>query len=323
MAMIIDSHIHIYDQGFWAPRWFDNVAYRWAYTPPQQRDPAIIRPRIEAGMVDPDGSAMVANMDAAGVDLGVILTMDWELGFKQKPMVSIEQIHERYAQMAAKHEGRLIAFAGVDPQRPNALELLEWAVQRLGMRGLKLYPPTGFYPYEERVYPLYERCEAWGLPVLCHTGGTIPLLRPRFANPVFLQDVQADFPRLVLWFGHAGGRWWWDEAVSVAANGANSYLELSNWEETAYEEEEAFIRQLARARNRLGAHRILWGSDHFSGPRFRGREHLVKWAQWFRDLPARAKKYGVTFTQEEMDLIMGGNAARCLGLKETSSGTRK
>lgn len=317
MGLVVDSHVHLYDEGFWSSRWFDNVAYRWGCTPPLSRDPAIIRPRIEPGMADPDGSGMVANMNAAGIDVAVILTLDWELGLRQKTAVSIEQIHERYAQVVERHKGRLLAFAGIDPQRPDAVTLLEWAVQKLGMRGLKLYPPTGFYPYEERVYPLYERCEAWGVPVLCHTGGTIPLLRPRFGNPLFLQDVQADFPRLTLWLAHAGGKWWWQEAVTVVANSANSYLELSNWEDVAYEDEEAFIKQLGKARNRVGAHRILFGSDHFSGPTFRGRKQLVEWTRWFRDLPDRARKYGVAFTQEEVDLILGGNAARCLSLSKT------
>jgi len=321
MALVIDTHTHIYDTGFWAPRWFDNVAYRWGFTPPQQRDPAIIRSRIEPGMADPDGSGMIANMDAAGVDLAVILTLDWELGFKQKQAISIEQIHERYAEIVENHKDRFVAFAGIDPQRPNALELFDWAVNQLGMRGLKLYPPTGWYPYDERAYPLYERCESLGLPVLCHTGGTIPLLRPRFANPLFLQDVLADFPGLILWLGHAGGKLQWEEALSVVANSANAYLELSNWEDVAYEDEETFIKQLARARDRVGIHRILYGSDHISGPKFRGQEQLVRWTQWFRDLPDRSKKYGTTFTQEEIDLILGGNAARCLGLENAGQRT--
>jgi predicted TIM-barrel fold metal-dependent hydrolase len=314
MALVVDAHLHLYDTGFWAPRWFDNVAYRWACTPPEDRDPAVIRPRIEPGMADPDGDQMVAHLDAARVDLGIVLALDWELGMRQKPAVTIEEIHQRYAQVVKRHGGRLIAFAGIDPQRPDAVSLLEWTVRELGMRGLKLYPPTGFYPYDERVYPLYERCDAWRIPVVCHTGSTIPLLRPRFGNPVFLQDVQADFPKMTLWLAHAGGKWWWQEAVGVVANSAHSYLELSNWEDVAYDDEAAFVKQLGRARDRVGAHRILFGSDHFSGARFRGRDQLVKWVDWFRELPDRGKRHGVTFTAEETELMLGGNAARCLGL---------
>jgi hypothetical protein len=87
-----------------------------------------------------------------------------------------------------------------------------------------------------------------------------------------------------------------------------------HWEDVAFQEEDVFIKQLGRARDRVGAHRLMFGSDHFSGPKFRGREQLVDWTEWFRRLPDAARKYAVTFTPEEIELILGGNAARCLGL---------
>ena len=64
-SLIIDAHVHILDEGFWPAQWFDWVAYSWARSKPPYRDPAVIRPRIESGLTDPDGSRMVADMDAA------------------------------------------------------------------------------------------------------------------------------------------------------------------------------------------------------------------------------------------------------------------
>ena len=314
--MIIDTHLHHYERGFFSGRWLDYVAYSWARrNPPFDRDASIVRPKIEEGLEDPGGDRLVEHMDQAGIDVGVLLPLDWEIGFKDKAGVTIEQMHEIYARVAQKHQGRLTSFAGVDPQRENAVEIFEWAIQKLGMKGLKLYPPTGFYPFDKRVYPLYERCEAWGLPVLIHAGGPgIALLPARYSNPVYFQDVQADFPKMSLWIGHAGGRTYGDEAISVAGVGVNTYLELSFWQDVAYEEEDYFIKWLGRARDKVGAHRIMWGSDHFAGKRVRGRESLIEWVQWFHELPERARKYGVTFTSEEMEMIWGLNASRCLGL---------
>ncbi len=314
--MIIDTHLHHYERGFFSPRWLDHVANTWAYrNPPFDRDPAIVRPKIEEGLEDPGGNRLIEHMDAAGIDVGVIMPLDWEIGFKSPAGVSIEKMHEIYASVAKKHKGRLIAFAGIDPQRPNAVELFDWALSKLKMKGLKLYPPTGFYPYDKRVYPLYERCESLGLPVLVHTGGPgIALLPSRFANPIFLQDVQADFPKLKLWIGHGGLKLYGEESIEVAKVGIHTYLELSFWQEVAYAQEEYFVRWLDDARKRVGAHRIVWGSDHFAGTRVRGKESLLKWVKWFHEVPERAKKYGITFSQEEMDMMWGGNAARCLGL---------
>jgi len=233
--------------------------------------------------------------------------------------MSIRTMHEAVAGVARRHAGRFVPFAGIDPQREDALELFDWAVNDLGMKGLKLYPPTGFYPYDRRVYPLYERCEALGLPVLCHTGGPgIALLPARYANPIYLQDVQADFPLLRLWIGHAGHRIYWREAAAVAAVGIHTYLELSTWQGVAAEEEEFYVRWLARVRDQVGVHRLLWGSDHIAGTRVRGAQKLIDWAEWFRGLPERADRYGVSFTADEVALILGGNAARCLGLEPPS-----
>jgi hypothetical protein len=59
---------------------------------------------------------------------------------------------------------------------------------------------------------------------------------------------------------------------------------------------------------------LLFGSDHFSGDRVRGVDGLKEWFDWFCDLPTRAKHYGVVFSHEEVDLILGENARACLGL---------
>jgi predicted TIM-barrel fold metal-dependent hydrolase len=311
----VDTHLHHYERGFFSPRWHDYVAKVWGTRNPPYRDPAIIRPRIEEGMEDPNGDRMVEHMDAAGIDVGVLHPLDWEIGFKQPAPIPIRQMHEIIAGVARRHAGRFVAFAGVDPQRADAVEIFEWAVRDLGMQGLKLYPNTGFYPYDRIVYPLYERCQAWGLPILCHTGGpAIALLPSRFANPIYLHDVQADFPDLKLWVAHAGHRIFWKEAAALAAVGLNTYLELSTWQEIALKEEEYYVRWLGKVRDRVGVHRLLWGSDHIAGTRVRGREKLIEWAEWFRGLPERAAKYGLTFTDADVELILGGNAAACLGL---------
>jgi predicted TIM-barrel fold metal-dependent hydrolase len=307
--------LHHYEYGFFSRRWHDYVAYNWGHRNPPGRDPALIRDKIEDGMVDPNGDRLIEHMDSAGIDLGVVEVLDWEIGFRDPAPVSIEGIHEAVARVIARHSDRLVGFAGIDPQRENAVQLFEWAVRDLGYRGLKLYPNTGFYPYDERVFPLYERCEQWGLPILCHAGGPgIALLPARFANPIFLQDVQARFPRLKLWIAHAGHRIYREEAAAVAAAGVHTYLELSAWEKVVKNDEEFYVRWLGSVRDQVGAHRLIWGSDHFAGTRVRGKESLLWWTEWFRQLPATAEKYGVRFTQEEVDRIMGTNALECLRL---------
>ena len=309
----VDAHVHVYDRGYWPEKWFDFVAAKWAAEKPG-RQPAQIRGRIEAGMADPGAVNLLKQMDEVGIDVSVLLTLDWEIGMGQQAAVPIEQIHADYEAVARSSGGRIVVFAGLDPRRPNATALLAGFIERGVVKGLKLYPPSGFYPFDESAAPLLDLCQAASLPVVFHTGGTIGLLSPRFANPLYIQDVQATFPSLTVLLAHAGAQWWWDEAVAVAANGVRTYLELSSWHEVALHQEERFIAMLDGARRKLGVEKLIFGSDHFSGSRVRGIAPLQDWFRWWEELPQRAKAYGVSFSDSEVDAILGGNASDCLGL---------
>ena len=312
MGVCIDGHVHVVEEGFWPQRWFDFAAEQWAHRGPN-RQAGDIRDKIETGLVDPGAERLLQQMDAAAIDNAVIFAVDWALGMDSDPAVPIEQIHRRYAEIVASND-RLFAFAGVDPRRPDAHDVVKEALDIHGFKGLKLYPPTGFFPHDEVVTPLYELCVERGVPVAVHTGATLGLLRPRFSDPLYLQDVQRRFPGITLWIAHSGSPYWWDEALAVAISGIDTYLELSSWEALAYEDERTFVKRLEGAINTLGPERLLFASDHISGERVRGLDSYRDWVTWFRELPGTAKKYDAAITDEHVELIIGGNAARCLGI---------
>jgi predicted TIM-barrel fold metal-dependent hydrolase len=317
--MIIDSHVHILDRGHWPDEWFDWVALDWA-SRVGGRDPAAIRPKVEEGLIDADGSRMVAAMDAAGVDVAVVLPMDWGPDFAAR--VPIEKVNEHALAVARDHPGRLVPFVGVDPRRKGAADLVERFLRERGAKGLKLYPSAGFDPYDPAARPLYEICRDMGVPVLFHTGETLPKLSLRHANPVLLHDVHAAFPRLVTLIGHAGAKFWWDEALATAAGSINSHLELSAWiwHDTSEADQLAFIRRLDEARNRIGIQRLVFGSDHLSGRRVRGDSFLPQVVGWYRRMPEQAASIGIKFTPDEMEQLMAINSARILGLGSGPSG---
>jgi uncharacterized protein len=113
------------------------------------------------------------------------------------------------ADYVATHPDRLVGFASVDPQRPDALEILRWSHETLGLRGLKLSSTyAGFHPHDPRAYALYRYCERHGLPILVHQGATIVREAPlAFADPVLLEQVAYDFPNLVIIVAHVGFPW--------------------------------------------------------------------------------------------------------------------
>jgi len=320
MTRIVDTHTHVLGPGHWPSRYFDQIAYNWAYAPRPTRDPADVREKIEPGLLDPEGDQMVADMDAAGVDVSLVLPIDWGPDYDEPELnqPSPQEVHRQVAAMSERHPGRLLMFAAVDPRRPEAVDILSEAHKNFGACGLKLYPPNGFYPYDPVCFPVYDYCEQNNLPILFHTGrGGLPTTAPRFADVAFLRDVQARFLRMPIWIGHAGGKSGWDDALTVLSTGASSYLELSAgiWDDTPEEDIDRLAVLVAKAAKRFGAHRLLFGSDHVSGRRVRGREFLPHVVKAFLQLPERAKKQGETISEGDMDLIMGANAAEQIGLR--------
>lgn len=123
----------------------------------------------------------------------------------------------------------LIPFASVDPNTDESpADLLQSYIDR-GARGLKLYPSYQFfYPDERRVYPIYEVCQAAGIPLLLHVGSSvIPGTRLRYCDPVHLDDVATDFPGLSIVMAHGGRGYWYDKCSFMAAHFDNVYIDVT------------------------------------------------------------------------------------------------
>ena len=167
---------------------------------------------------------MVRSMDEAGVELAALLAFDCETTHGWKVP------NEMVADLVAQRPDRFVGFASVDPNKHQlAIEELEHAVRDLGMRGLKLHPPTQhFYPNDRAHYPLWAKAEELGIPVLVHTGHNQSGGRMQYGDPTHLDEVALDFPNLRLILAHFGFPWV-NQAISVTWIRRNCYLELSGW----------------------------------------------------------------------------------------------
>ena len=244
MGIVVDAHRHMScevpgKKYFpWQHTW--HTCMSWAYgvwsptkgMPPYERDPHALYPKQGLRFADPDGTWTIASMDEAGIDLGILLPLDYDWSWGGESAVSIEEKHLHHAEMVQKYPGRFVALAGPDPRRPGVEEIFDRAIKEYGMRGLKLVPKAGYYVWDERVYPLYERCVDQGLPVFVCTepdGGGYN--RDRFAEPIHLSDVVGDYPDMPVVMLHAGEPLyhWFEEALLVASRAANAYIELNFW----------------------------------------------------------------------------------------------
>lgn len=266
--------------------------------------------------VDKRAASILAEMDEAGIDVSVVFLGDYGLRLGESAL-SVAEENQAIARLGRENPSRIVPFAGVDPRRPEALELFQHAVDQWGMRGLKLHPGTGYDPGDPVCRPFFEFAGARGIPVVVHTGPMASPLVSHTARPVNLDPVAADFPDTTIVLQHAGQRCWWEEALNVAFWKPNIYLELSMWQWTYRFDREGFVRALGRMKQEIGLDRVLFGSDF---PGLAETMGLREWVEVFTDLPNFAADYGVEITPDEARAILGGNAQRLLGLASANGG---
>ena len=104
-------------------------------------------------------------------------------------------------------------------------------VAEAGARGLKLYPPAGFYPSDEVCVPLFRVAMEADVPVLAHCGPASAPLQSKYAHPLAWDEVAARFPKLKIVLGHGGKiEAWAREAVAIAIFKPNISIDISLWD---------------------------------------------------------------------------------------------
>src|SRR5262249_47613244 len=123
--------------------------------------------------------------------------------------------NEFVAEYARKYPGRAKAFACVDPLQDNAARSLEYAVKELGMHGLKISPVYGvFDPWCDQARRLYRLCEGLRIPLLWHqSAGYAAECALEYGNPILLDRIAREFPKLRMIVAHLGQPWMGETVV--------------------------------------------------------------------------------------------------------------
>lgn len=215
--------------------------------------------------------ALLRQMDEAGIERSVLFAL-------YCPILKASNAFVRDA--CARHPDRFWGYASVDPHDPRAPEVLEEAVTEYGLKGLKLHPPLqGFYPNDRKLWPLYAKAEALGIPVVLHVGCTPfgHLVRLDQAQPLLLDEVACAFPRLPIVLPHLGTLWH-HETFMLVEKHPNVYVDMAAY---PYELRELVTPSIVQ---RIGRHKWLFGTD-FPMP-YEGRLHrMADFVEVVNDLP--------------------------------------
>ena len=281
--MIIDAHTHIFPPAF------------------RERREELLRRDATFGDLYSSPRATLASaeelvdaMDAAGVDMAVAVGIGWADADLAR------EANDYLLEATSRHPGRLVGFCAVNPAWGDAaLAEVERCVGA-GMKGVgELHPDTQGFQLEddETLAALMDMATRLRVPVLVHASEPVGHLyhgKGRVTPERLLRLVQG-FPRATVVCAHwGGGLPFYALMPEVADALANTYFD-SAASPLLYDQ-----RVFSVAANLVGAEKLLFATDF----------PLVK----HQRLLAQVRESGLA--AEAQELVLGGNAARLLGLTE-------
>lgn len=247
--MIVDVHSHV----MWYP---DHLSRRYA-------EEALASKLVKLEMSG--GAAYSAQLDLHSYDstpdshwaASAIADRVVVFGLQAKA-VGVWVPNELIAEYVAQHPEKLVGWASVDPNEPDCVEQLDYAVTELGLKGLKLGPVYQHWdPTDRRHWPLFEKAQELDLPIMWHQGTTFPSeARLKWANPLQLEDIAMDFPELRMIIAHLGHPWE-QEVVALIRKCPNVYTDIS----AVHYRPWRYWQAMATAMEYGVVHKILLGSD--------------------------------------------------------------
>ncbi len=241
--------------------------------------------------------------------------------FGGKDFFSTEDCLDAAAMVNEKYPGRVLSLGTLEPNKPNAIERLEYSVKELKMDGLKLYPwdhssKRGWFADDEKeIYPLWEKCRELGVnKIHMHKGLPVEWAMAQYVHPSDVDKPLIDFPDLTFVLYHAGYPYIDEMASLNKALGArhNLYVDVGAMFAFQVGTPVALAHCMGKLVKALTASHICWGTDApISGP-----------PQWqieaFRKLTMPEELIGgfgyPQITDADKELMFGRNMAGLYGL---------
>ncbi|MEJ2279346.1 MAG: amidohydrolase family protein [Candidatus Lokiarchaeota archaeon] len=127
------------------------------------------------------------------------------------------------------YPNRFIGFAGIDVPASNVIDQLEYAIESLDLKGVKIIPPVQkFNVLEEKYNYLWQKIIDYGIPLWIHTGHQLSTKGSiaKYGHPLLIDELANRFENLEIIMGHMGTPWFWD-TYSVVLRHPNVYVDIS------------------------------------------------------------------------------------------------
>jgi aminocarboxymuconate-semialdehyde decarboxylase len=331
-SLRVDIHCHYLNQ---------EVAAKVAPLNPAQYEPSVCFANTMTREVNvkqmKDRAAMLStievrlkDMDRMGIDVQAVSPAPNQTYYWTDPGMGAElarAVNERIAEIAAKWPDRFVGLGTVPLQDPGlAVSELEFAVKKLGLKGVEINPNVNGMDLTdarlslEKFFAAAEKLNAvvFMHPIGYTDGGRLmdhyfnnvignPLETTVAASHLIFGGVMERHPKLKVVLPHAGGylaHYWarmdhaWKarpDCRTVLRKKPSSSLEKFYFDTIAFDP--GMLKQLIE---RFGADHVLLGTDY---PYDMGVENPVGFINKVKKLSAKEK-----------ERIMGGNAARLLGI---------
>jgi uncharacterized protein len=173
--------------------------------------------------------ALLKFLDSSGVDRAVLINYvaPEVIGFTAG-------VNAFVAEYVSADRKRLISCGSLHPRHTSNILADVEQLLRLQIGMIKIHPPHQLlFPNDylngmTELEIIYRAAEANGIPVMFHTGTSIfPGARNKYGDPIYLDDVAIDFPKLKILVAHGGRPLWMDTAFFLLRRHSNVYLDIS------------------------------------------------------------------------------------------------
>ena len=270
--MIIDSHVHV----------FPDKICKKTIRKLANNDPNHILPYYNDGSVN----GAREKMKEWGIDLGIIA-----------PIATNEKQQDNVINFALniqKNNPEFITLGTVYPDALDVLDRLDY-MKSEGVHGIKLHPDyQNFFIDEEKMFPIYERCQKLELPILFHSGYDPVSPDCIHAAPEGIIKVARAFPDLIIVAAHTGG-------LAYSSCSRDCFKELDNLcFDTAIASVTFTSDEYRKIIDIYGIERFIFGTDN-------------PWGNGIDDFKFFEK---VGLTSEEKEYLFEKNACRIFKIKE-------